>query len=200
MRLASSIRRTGANSTARLFRPKQRRLADSTHPTFLSCTARRYLQTCLHECRVTVEDALFLATLRPVRELKLLNLVSFPDEPLSHPCENLDHALVMLFLAEPHAYPISRAIACAVRDAGYDGLVYPSFFSMLRNGVQPFESYFGLSNRSISELRPMEAAKMIPNLAIFGRPIQEGKLTVSCINRVILRKATYSIHFGPAGL
>ena len=70
---------------------------------------------------------------------------------------------------------------------------------MQRNGVQPFESYSGLSNRSISELRPMEAAKMIPNLAIFGRPIQEGMLTVTCINRVILRKATYSIHFGPAG-
>ena len=66
--------------------------------------------------------------------------------------------------------------------------------------MQPFESYLGLSNRSISELRPMEAAKMIPNLAIFGRPIQEGMLTVTCINRVILRKATYSIHFGPAGL
>ena len=200
MRLASSIRRTGANSTARLFRPRQRRLADSTHPNLPVLYGSPDLQTCLHECRVTVEDALFLATLRPVRELKLLNLVSFPDEPLSHPCEDLDHAMVMLFLAEPHAYPISRAIACAALDAGYDGLVYPSFFSMLRNGVQPFESYLGLSNRSISELRPMEAAKMIPNLAIFGRPIQEGMLTVTCINRVILRKATYSIHFGPAGL
>ena len=38
---------------------------------------------------------------------------------------------------------------------------------------------------------------MIPNLAIFGRPIQEGTLTVTCINRAILRKAAYSIHFGP---
>ena len=158
------------------------------------------IQTCLHECRVTVEDALFIATLRPVRELKLLNLVAFADEALSHPCEDLDHAMVMLFLAQSHAYPISRAIACAARDAGYDGLIYPSFFSMLRNGVQPFESSFGLSNRSIPGLRPMEAAKMIPNLAIFGRPIHEGTLTITCINRVILRKATYSIHFGPAGL
>ena len=158
------------------------------------------LQTCLHECRVTVEDALFIATLRPMRELKLLNLVSFPDEPLSHPCEDLDHAMVMLFLAGPHAYPISRAIVHAARDEGYDGLVYPSFFSMLRNGVQPIEAYFGLSNRSMPELRPMEAAKMVPNFAIFGRPIQEGVLTVTSINRVILRKATYSIQFGPAGL
>ena len=158
------------------------------------------LQTCLHECRVTVEDALFLATLRPKRELKLLNLVSFPNELRSHPCEDLDHALVMLFLAGAHAYPISRAMACAARDAGYDGIVYPSFFSMLRNGVQPLESHFGLSNRTIPELRPMEAAKIIPNLAIFGHPIQAGMLTVTCINRVILRQASYSIHFGPAGL
>ena len=158
------------------------------------------LQTCLHECRVTVEDALFLATLRPVRELTLLDLVSYPDEPFSHPSEDLDHAVVMLFLAGTHAYPISRAIACAARDAGYDGLIYPSFFSMLRNGMQPFESLFGLSNRSIPELRPAEAAKIVPNLAIFGRPIQENILTVSCINRVFLRKATYSIQFGPAGL
>ncbi len=158
------------------------------------------IQTCLHECRVTVEDALFLATLRPVRNLKLLNLVSFPDEPHTHPSENLDHAMVMLFLTGSHAYPISRTIAQAAHDAGYDGLVYLSFFSMLRNGVQPFESYFGLSKRSIPELKPMEAAKMIPNLAIFGRPIQEGILTVTSINRVILRKVTYSIHFGPAGL
>ena len=52
------------------------------------------------------------------------------------------------------------------------------------------DSYLGLSNRSIFELRPMEAAKMIPNLAIFSRPNQEGMLTVTCINRVILRKAT----------
>ena len=158
------------------------------------------IQTCLHECRVTVEDDLFIATLRPMRELKLLNLVSFPDEPVSHPCEDLDHAIVMLFLAGPHAYPISRAIVHAARDEGYDGIVYPSFFSMLRNGVQPLETYFGLSKRSMPQLRPMEAAKMVPNFAIFGRPIQEGVLTVTSINRVILRKATYSIHFGPAGL
>ena len=158
------------------------------------------VQTCLHECRVTVEDALFLATLRPMRELKLLNLASFPDEPSSHSCEDIDHAVVMLFLAGSHAYPISRAIACAACDAGYDGLVYPSFFSMLRNGVQPLESHFGLSNRSIPALRSMEAAKMVPNLAIFGHPIQVGMLTVTSINRVILRQASYSIHFGPAGL
>jgi hypothetical protein len=34
------------------------------------------LQTCIHECRVTVEDDLYIATLSPIRDLKLLNLGS----------------------------------------------------------------------------------------------------------------------------
>ena len=158
------------------------------------------LQTCLHECRVTVEDVLFVATLRPARELKLLDLTAFPDEPERTPFEDLDHAVAMLFLAGSHAYPISRAIARAARNAGYDGLVYPSFFSMLRNGMLPFDTSYGLSNRSELALKDREAAKMIPNLAIFGRPIQEDVLTVTSINRVILRQAAYVVHFGPAGL
>ena len=41
LRLTSSIRQTGTNSTARLFGPRQRSPADSTRPTFLSCTARQ---------------------------------------------------------------------------------------------------------------------------------------------------------------
>ena len=158
MRLASSIRRTGANSTARLFRPRQRRLADSTHPTFPSCTVRRIFRPVCTNAVSTVEDALFLATLRPVRELKLLNLVSFPDEPLSHPCEDLDHAMVMLFLAEPHAYPISRAIACAALDAGYDG----SF-------IHRFSACCGMA---CSPSNPIWACPIgvSPNLGLWKRP------------------------------
>ena len=45
-----------------------------------------------------------------------------------------------------------------------------------------------------------EAAKMVPSFAVFGRLIQEGMSTVTCINRVILREAAYSIQFGPVGL
>lgn len=141
-----------------------------------------------------------MTTIQPVRNLILLSLASFPDEPLTYPSVALEQVVAMLFLAGLHENPVSRAIARAAHDAGYAGLVYPSFFSILRNGVQPFESYFGLSKRSIPQLRAMEAAKMIPNYAIFGRPIQEEKLTVTSINRVFIRKATYSIHFGPAGL
>ena len=39
------------------------------------------LQTCLHECRVTAEDDLFVATLGPARDLELLDVAALLDEP-----------------------------------------------------------------------------------------------------------------------
>ncbi|MDE0456250.1 MAG: RES family NAD+ phosphorylase, partial [Chromatiales bacterium] len=39
------------------------------------------LQICLHECRVTAEDDLFVATLRPARDLVLLDVATLLDEP-----------------------------------------------------------------------------------------------------------------------
>ena len=36
------------------------------------------------------------------------------------------------------------------------------------------------------------------NVGIFGRPIKDGRIEVTCINRVMLHKVQYDIHFGPA--
>ena len=145
----------------------------------------------------TAEDELFLATLRPTRNLKLLNLAMFLNEADAHPTESLDHAVSMLFLAGEHAYPVTRAISLAARQVGYDGLVYPSFFSMLRNGMKPFETVLGLSRRTVPQLRKEEESRFVPNIGIFGRPVEEGLVDVSSINRVLLQRVTYSVHFGP---
>ncbi len=156
------------------------------------------LQTCLHECRVTAEDDLFVATLKPTRDLKLLNVATLLDEPRQvSEFESLDLAVSMLFLAGAHSYPITRAISLAARCVGFDGLVYPSYFSMLRNGVKPFETMYGMSHRLIPQYKEFEESKISSNLAIFGRPIEEGVLEVSCINRVVLSTVIYSVHFGP---
>ena len=155
------------------------------------------LQTCLHECRVMAEDELFLATLKPAHDVKLLNLAKFLEEVNVDPSESLDHAVSMLFLAGEHAYPITREIALAACKAGYDGLIYPSFYSMLRNGMRPFETFFGLSKRNIPQLRKEEESKFVPNLGIFGKPVEEGLVEVSSINRVLLKKVAYSVQFGP---
>ena len=156
------------------------------------------LQTCLHECRVTAEDDLYVATLRPTRDLKLLDLTTLLDEPREvDEFESLDLAVYMLFLAGEYSYPITRELSSAAQNSGIDGLIFPSYFSMLRNGVKPFETTYGMSHRKLSQFKEFEKAKLTANYAIFGRPIQEGLITVSCINRVILSGVHYSVHFGP---
>src|SRR5580658_8083860 len=105
----------------------------------------------------------------------------------------------MLFLAGRHSYPITREIALAARDAGFDGLVYPSYFGLIRTGAMPFETALGISHRRIPQLREREKSKTILNLAIFGRPIELGIVIVRCINRVIITRIVYDGHFGPVG-
>ena len=171
------------------------RLDTPDHPALY---ASPDLQTCLHECRVSAEDDLFVATLRPSRDLTLLNVATVLDEPKEvTEFESLDLAISMLFLAGKHSYPITRAIALAARAQGFDGLVYPSYFSMLRNGAKPFETTYGMSNRRTPTYRDFEMAKISSNYALFGRPIEDGILKVCCINRVVLSTVMYSVHFGP---
>ena len=46
-------------------------------PEYPALYASPDLQTCLHECRVSAEDDLFVATLRPSRDVKLLNIANY---------------------------------------------------------------------------------------------------------------------------
>jgi RES domain len=158
------------------------------------------LPVCVHECRVTAEDELFVATISPTRELKLLDLSALLLEEGVTEFDSLDMAVHMLFLAGKHSYDITRDIARAVHSAGYDGIVYPSYFSLLRTGSMPFETTYGISHRRISQLHEREKAKTIPNLALFGRPIEEHTVKVLCINKLIMSRVEYGFHFGPVGV
>ncbi len=106
-------------------------------------------------------------------------------------------AVHMLFLAGSHSYEISREIASAAQKCGFDGLVYPSYFTLLRTGATPFETTFGISHRRFPGFREHARKNTISNLALFGRPIADGSVTAQCINRVILNKVEYKLHFGP---
>ncbi len=155
------------------------------------------LQVCVHECRVTAEDELYVATLTPNRQLRLLDLSVLLKEDHVTEFESLDMAMHMLFLAGKHSYRITRSITAAVYDAGFDGSVYPSYFSLLRLGVMPFQTVYGISNRRIPQFQEYEQSTAIPNLAIFGHPIEENKVNVQCINKLILNRVAYEFHFGP---
>lgn len=156
------------------------------------------LEVCIHECRVIAEDDIFVATLNPTRELRLLDLsVLLKEEEGITEFESLDLTVHMLFLAGRHSYKLTRSIAEAARLAGFDGLVYPSYFSLLRLGQMPFQTVYGISHRRIEQLHEHEQAKTIPNLALFGRPIASGNVALTCIDRLIINRVGYDYHFGP---
>ncbi len=84
------------------------------------------IDVCIHECRASTEDEIYVATFETTRDLHLLDLTHVLEEDVTE-FESLDMAIHMLFLAKSHSYEISRDIAKAAQNAGFDGVVYPSF-------------------------------------------------------------------------
>jgi hypothetical protein len=79
------------------------------------CHIRRVTEVvahvCIHECRFAADDELFVASLEPVRPLRLLDLaVVLPEGEGVTEFESLDVAIHMLFMTGEHLYDISSAI------------------------------------------------------------------------------------------
>src|SRR5690606_24463786 len=157
------------------------------------------LELCIHECRTTVEDNLYVAKLVPVQNLKMLDLSSLIDEDATE-FESLDLTIHFLFLAGHHSYDICRDLAIKANGKGFDGIIYPSYFSYVRTGSIPFDTVHGISIRKLPPLKEYAQSQSIPNVALFGRPIKEGKIKIDCINRVIINKVSYDLTFGPCKL
>lgn len=155
------------------------------------------IDTCIHECRASTEDEIYVATLKTQQNFRLLDLTHVLEEDATE-FESLDMAIHMLFLAKSHSYDISRAISRAARDADFDGVIYPSFFSLIRTGGHPFETSYGLSLRRYHPERDKHAdAFTIQNFVLFGYPLKSELVNVECINRLILTQVSYQGHFGP---
>lgn len=154
------------------------------------------IELCIHECRVASEDDLYFAKLKPLKELKLLNLSTLIEEDSSE-FESLDLAIHFIFLAKEHSYNICRNIAKTAYKLKYDGIIYPSYFSYLKNGQRPFETVYGISIRKIPQLKDYSNSQIISNIALFGRPIEDKKVGVECINKIIINRIKYDITYGP---
>lgn len=157
------------------------------------------IEVCVHECRVTVEDESFIASLKPQHDLKLLDLTEIIDED-STEFDSIDIAVHMLFLAGEHSYEITRDIARTAKNRLFDGIIYPSYFSLVRTGSMPFDTIYGISMRRIPQTKEFAKSQTIPNVALFGRPIQDEVVSIKCINRIVLNKIDYDIHFGPVSV
>lgn len=167
---------------------------DSKDLPILYCS--QDLEVCIHECRITVEDELYIASLVPKKELRLLDLTEVLNEKETE-FESLDIAVHMLFLAQNHSYKICREIAQAIEEAGYDGIIYTSYFSWYRTGVMPFQTIYGISLRRFPSYKQGAKSEIIRNIALFGYPLKENKIVVKCINRICFDKIIYDYHFGP---
>jgi hypothetical protein len=159
--------------------------------------ASQDLEVCIHECRATVEDNLYVATLQSTRELKLLDLSIILDEEEVTEFESLDIAINMLFSAGKHSYEICRSIAEAAAEAGFDGIIYPSYFSSLRTGIMSLRTIYGMSIRRMKQFRSYAKSHVIENIALFDRPVKNKTVHVKCINKIILNRVEYDVQFGP---
>ncbi len=133
------------------------------------------LETCVHECRCIATDEITLATFDAARELSLLNFqeVDEPEPGYAFGC--VGHFLRGLTANAEERYPMCRLVARKIRELGFDGFVYRSFFSCVR---------------------PQELA----NVALFGWPVREGKLSLRSLNRVRLEEVTYKLGLGPVNV
>ncbi len=130
------------------------------------------VETCLHESRVTVADEVFLAWLAPTQPLQLLDLTECTASPES-PFEDPQIWLRALIYDSADSYSICRRLAKRIKKAGFSGFIYPSYFQQV-------------------------TSKTHKNVALFGRPIREGKVAVNGVNKVVLKDVAYDYSFGPA--
>ncbi|MBQ8703804.1 MAG: RES family NAD+ phosphorylase [Bacteroidales bacterium] len=132
------------------------------------------IETCIHECRVAINDEMYIARLRPLKRLKLLDLTKIKEsDEESTPFENLNIAMHFIFTAGNSSYKATHLLASAIYERGFDGIIYPSYFNTVRRHE-------------------------FKNVALFGRPITTRKIEVECINRLVLNTVKYNYSMGPA--
>ena len=129
------------------------------------------IEICLHECRVSIIDDLYIAKLNPTKNLKILDLSAEIAENNTE-FESLCLSIHYIFRAEENSYVICRKIAKFACLNGYDGIIFPSYFSKVKT-------------------------ESIPNIALFKSPIKDGIVQITSINRVRINKIDYDYSFGP---
>lgn len=134
--------------------------------------ASQNLEICFHECKITLPQETFVCHLRPDRPLSLLDMRAEIENDGPTEFESRNLAIHYLFSSDRVSYDITRSVAAAAANNGYEGIIYPSYFSSWK-------------------------PEKIYNVAIFGRPIGDGRLKVMGINRAFIRQASYEYTLGP---
>ena len=135
------------------------------------------VETALHESRVRLGDEIVLGTLEISIRQKLVDLDAVKACLEGGRNLNADYHYFLrarLGSQESTDYRMLRFLAYEARLAGFDGIKFRSFYSMLREGYEAAVNY-----------------------ALFGYPIREARLNLKSWNTVRLLKASYDFQFGP---
>jgi len=130
------------------------------------------IETCIHECRCTVIDEIVLATLRTTRDLTVIDFQDLHEPTPFTPFQCIGHFVYGLSVATEDEYPKCRMLARRMSKLGVDGFTYRSFFSTVK-------------------------ASDLTNAAFFGFPIQDGKISVTSLNRIKIDRIDYDFSLGP---
>jgi RES domain-containing protein len=135
------------------------------------------VETAIHESRVRLGDEIILGTLEIFIRQKLVDLDTVKVCSEGGRNLNADYHYFLrgrLGSQEPIDYRMLRSLAFEARVAGFDGIKFRSFYSMLRDNNESAVNY-----------------------ALFGYPIKEERLKLKSWNTVRLLKASYDFQFGP---
>jgi len=134
------------------------------------------IQTCLAEIKPHIDDLIhhkiFVASLKSISKLKLID---FTERPGRSGSPELNLTLRAFFEANQHSYHLTQFLSGFARSQKYDGLIYPSAMecTAVHRGTWK-------------------------NIALFGAPISENKLSVESVNRLLVRSVAHEFDLGPA--
>jgi hypothetical protein len=132
------------------------------------------IELCCHECRVLVADEIVVATLLTARPLVLLDLTAEFSSVGATPFDDPNIFARFLSLSrETQWLGHARTVARTAQAAQFDGIRYTSYYAQAKK--QP------------------EAL----NVALFGRPLEAGYLTIESVNRLRLTDVQYAFSLGP---
>jgi len=136
------------------------------------------VETCAFEMKPSMEDIvnerMHVATFRSTRTLRLFDLVRYPFDMDGPDGPGAVYYFIRsLFSPRDHDYKISQQLATRIAARGFDGILYPSAYSYIRN------------------------ANAYPNIVLFGAPLASGQLQLLSINKMSFQAVSFACNLGP---
>lgn len=156
-----------------IFRKSNNRLNDIDFPVFYGAFD---IETCIYESKFDSEDDLYyieLSTSRPIRVFDLTNIKPMHNEAYKEYYMYEEMLYFTHFVFNTNDYmQFTKLLSRRIFEKGYEGILYPSYFSRFR------KSKFN-------------------NIALFGEPISSGLLNYISKGRIIIKQIQYEYSFGP---